>query len=437
MSAGELQVDAEAAAALAPSRGRVRAALHARTGGLPEPFWWLWLGTLVNRAGTFIEPFAVLYLTGPRHLSVATAGTVVTVWGAGSTVAQPLGGYLTDRIGRRTTLSLGMFAVAVAIGTLAIARGLPMIMLAALFVGVVGDIYRPAASAAVADLLDGEQRTRAYALQFWAINLGFSVAAVSAGLLVRLGFSTLFIVDAATSAVFGLLVLRKVPETRPAAAMAHREHGEPAWRLMLRDRLLLALVTLFLAYAILYGQVYVTLPLAVKDAGLGTSAYGLIMAVNGIVIVIVQPLSLSFIARAPRILLLPGSMLLVGGGIALSAACHSTWAFALTVVVWTLGEIGASTALFALAATLAPEALRGRYMGAVGLAWGASAMLAPFLGARTYAASPGAVWLGCLGLSIVAAIGLIALAVNLPDPAPDPAPDTVPDPPAAEQAASE
>ena len=427
-------MDAEGAAvALAPPRGRARAALHARIGGLPRPFWWLWLGTLVNRAGTFIEPFAVLYLTGPRHLSIATAGTVVTVWGAGSVVAQPLGGYLTDRVGRRTTLSLGMFAVALAIGTLAIARGLPMIMLAALFVGIVGDIYRPAASAAVADLLDGEQRTRAYALQFWAINLGFSVAAVSAGLLVRLGFSTLFIVDAVTSAVFGLLVLRKVPETRPASAMAHREHGEPAWRLMLRDRMLLALVALFLAYATLYGQVYITLPLAVKDAGLGTSAYGLIMAVNGIAIVIIQPLSLSFIARAPSILLLPGAMLLVGGGIALSAVCHSTWAFALTVIVWTLGEIGETTALFALVAALAPEAMRGRYMGATGLAWGASAMLAPFLGARTYAASPGAAWLGCLGLSIVAAIGLVALAVRLPDMAPD----TVPDTPAAEQAASE
>jgi MFS family permease len=414
MSAGELQVDGEPAV-LAPSRSRGRAALHARIGGLPRPFWWLWLGTLVNRAGTFIEPFAVLYLTGPRHLSVATAGTVVTVWGAGSIVSQPVGGYLTDRIGRRTTLGFGMFAVALAIGLLAIARGLPMIMLAALLVGIVGDIYRPAAQAAVADLLDGEQRTRAFALQFWAINLGFSVAAVSAGLLVRLGFGTLFVVDAITSAVFGLLVLRKVPETRPASATAHHEHGEPAWRLMLRDRMLLALVGLFLAYAVLYGQVYVTLPLAVKDAGLGTSAYGLIMAVNGIVIVIVQPLTLSFVARAPRVLLLPGAMLLVGGGIALSAVCHSTWAFALTVVVWTLGEIGESTALFALAAALAPEALRGRYLGATGLAWGASGVVAPLLGSRTYAASPGALWLGCLLLSGAAALGLIALAVRLPD----------------------
>jgi MFS family permease len=372
----------------------------------------LWLGTLINRAGTFIEPFAILYLTGPRHLSIATAGTVVTVWGAGSLVSQPIGGYLTDRIGRRTTLSLGMFAVAFALGLLALARGLPAIMLAALFLGVVGDIYRPASSAAVADLLDGEQRTRAFALQFWAINLGFSVAALSAGLLVQLGFGTLFAVDAVTSLLFGLVVLRKVPETRPASAVRH-EHEEPAWRLMLRDRMLLALVALFLCYATLYGQVYVTLPLAVRDAGLGTGSYGLIMAVNGIVIVIVQPLVLNLIARAPGTVLLPVTILLVGGGIALSGVCNSTWAFALTVVVWTLGEIGQTTALMALVASIAPEALRGRYMGAVGLAWGTSAMLAPFLGSRVYAANPAALWLGCLALAGVAALGLYALAARL------------------------
>jgi MFS family permease len=406
------EATAVAAVAARPTPSRVREALRGRIGGLPTPFWWLWVGTLVNRAGTFIEPFAILYLTGPRHLNIATAGTVVTVWGVGSIVSQPIGGYLTDRVGRRATLSLGMFAVALAIGVLAAARGVPAIVLAAFFVGVVGDIYRPAASATVADLLEGEQRTRAFALQFWAINLGFSVAAVSAGLLVRLGFTTLFVLDALTSLAYGLVVLRKVPETRPPSA-AHRHHDEPAWRLMLRDRLLLALVALFLCYATLYGQVYVTLPLAVKDAGLGTAAYGLIMAVNGIVIVIVQPLVLTLLARAPRTVLLPSTMLLVGGGIALSALCHSVWAFALTVVVWTLGEIGQSTALFTLVASIAPQTMRGRYLGATGLAWGASGVLAPFIGARVYAASPGSVWLGCLGLSAVAAAGLFAMAVRL------------------------
>ncbi len=356
---------------------RTRRAVRGRVEGLPAPFWWLWVGTLVNRAGTFIEPFIILYLTGPQHLSVATAGTVVTIWGAGSVISQPIGGYLTDRVGRRFALSLGMFAVAAALGLLAIARGVPQIAGAALLVGIVGDIYRPAASAAIADL----------------------------------GFGTLFAIDAATSLIFGLVVLRKVPETRPASA--RHESAEPAWRLMLRDHVLIAVAMLCLCYATLYSQVYVTLPLAVRDAGLSTSSYGLIMAVNGVVIVILQPVLLPVISRTPRIVLLPSTLLLVGGGIALSAVCDTTWAFALTVVAWTLGEIGQTTSLFALVADLAPEAMRGRYIGAVGLAWGVSGVLAPFAGANIYAASPGTLWLGALALSGVGAAGHIALMTCL------------------------
>ena len=390
---------------------RARRAFRGRVDGLPAPFWWLWVGTLVNRAGTFIEPFIILYLTGPRHLSVATAGTVVTIWGAGSVISQPIGGYLTDRVGRRFTLSFGMFAVAVALGLLAIARGVPQIAGGALLVGIVGDVYRPAAMAAIADLLEGERRTRAFALQFWAINLGFSVCAVSAGLLVRFGFGTLFAIDAATSLIFGLVVLRKIPETRPASA--RHEATEPAWRLMLRDRVLIAVAALVLCYATLYSQVYVTLPLAVRDAGLGTGSYGLIMAVNGVVIVLVQPIALPLLSRTRRMVLLPSSLLLVGGGIALSAVCDATWAFALTVVAWTLGEIGQTTSLQALIADIAPESMRGRYIGAVGIAWGASGVLAPFAGANVYAASPGALWLGALALSGVGAAGHIALVTSL------------------------
>jgi MFS family permease len=137
------------------------------------------------------------------------------------------------------------------------------------------------------------------------------------------------------------------------------------------------------------------------------------MAVNGVVIVILQPVLLPVISRTPRIVLLPSTLLLVGGGIALSAVCDTTWAFALTVVAWTLGEIGQTTSLFALVADIAPEAMRGRYIGAVGIAWGASGVLAPFAGANVYAASPGALWLGALALSGVGAAGHVALMTSL------------------------
>src|SRR6266700_2243809 len=137
------------------------------------------------------------------------------------------------------------------------------------------------------------------------------------------------------------------------------------------------------------------------------------MAVNGVVIVLVQPLALPLLSRTRRSVLLPSSLLLVGGGIALSAVCDATWAFALTVIAWTLGEIAQTTSLQALVADIAPESMRGRYLGAVGIAWGASGVLAPFAGADVYAASPGALWLGALALSGAGAAGYVTLMTSL------------------------
>src|SRR5690348_9916751 len=165
----------------APPRRGLRRLIDAQTGGLPRAFWWLWLGTLVNRAGTFIEPFFVLYLTTARGVSIQTTGLVLTVWGFGSLLSQPIGGVLTDRFGRRATLAGSLAATAASLFALGLARDLATITVLVLVLGIVADMYRPASSAAIADVVPEADRTRAFALQFWAVNLGFSVASMSAG----------------------------------------------------------------------------------------------------------------------------------------------------------------------------------------------------------------------------------------------------------------
>lgn len=380
--------------------------------GLPGPFWWLWLGTLVNRAGTFIEPFFVLYLTGPRHIDVRTAGLVLLVWGLGSTLSQPIGGFCADRFGRRVTLAVALLASAAMLLTLSVVRGLPEIMAAVFVLGLVADTYRPAVSAAVTDLVPEPQRLRAFALQFWAINLGFSVAAVSAGLLLHsVGFGLLFVLDACTTLAFGLLTLRFVPETRPdpAAAAEPAPRFTDSYRLLVRDRLLGAATLLVLAYAVLYGQVNLVLPLAVRDAGFSTSVYGYAIAINGVLIVLGQPLTVSWIERTSRRVTLPLGMTLVGVGVASTGLCHSPPAFAGSVVVWTVGEIFTAGSFQALIATMAPAGARGRYNGAIGLAWGASGMLGPLFGAGLYGWSRPVLWISCLVLGAGAGFGLRVL----------------------------
>src|SRR3954447_1573760 len=381
-----------------------------RTSGLPAPFWWLWVGTLVNRAGTFIQPFLVLYLTGPRDFSIRTAGYVITLWGVGSLFAQPVGGFLTDRIGRRATLGLSLAATAAALLGLGAARGLVAIAALGFVVGMVGDMYRPAATAAIADVVDDADRERAYALMFWAINLGFSIASVAAGVLLHLGFGTLFVLDAFTTLAFGLLALRFVPESRPdSRAGAARPRLADPMRLLRTDRLLLAATALVLVYAVLYGQATVLLPLSIRSAGLSAAVFGYVIAVNGVLIVVLQPLLLGWLARTDRRRSLPGGLVLVGCGLAVTPYCDGPWQFAGTVVVWTLGEILVAGSYQAIVAALAPPHLRGRYAGAIGVAWGAANLAAPLLGTASFAVSPALTATGCLVAGLASAAGQYAL----------------------------
>jgi MFS family permease len=374
--------------------------------GLPESFWYLLAGAFVNRLGYMVEPFLALYLSGPRSFGASTVGVVLAAFGAGAFASQPIGGYLADRFGRRSTLVGGMIGSAASFMLLASVRDLALIAVAACLSGLTIDLYRPAVSAMIADLVAPENRAKAFALLYWAINLGVAVAGVTGGLLAARSYWLLFIVDAATCLAFAVLIARKVPETRPA-----RQAGEQGgYGQAVRDGLLLTLGAAILLGTIVYMQSFVTLPLAVAADGLGPEAYGLIYAVNPIVVIVAQIGVLRVIDRLPGVPTLAISAVIMGVGFGLTAVASSVPFYMLTVVVWTLGEIGFNAVGPAMVADIAPAHLRGRYNGVIGMSFGAAALIAPLVGTQVFENyGETALWTGCLVLSIVSAAVTLAM----------------------------
>jgi MFS family permease len=374
---------------------------------MPRSFWFLWSGTLVNRAGTFVVPFLALYLTSERGVTVAQAGLVLSLLGLGSAIGQPVGGVLADRIGRRRTMVLGMLTSAATLLVLGAVSALPAVALAAFAYGLCLDLFRPAVQAAIADLVPDGDRTRAFALQFWAVNLGFSVGTPLGGFLAVRGYWLLFVLDAAASVAFAVLILRGVPETRPV------QHDAPVGRLrdVLSDRLLLGLVASVVAVSVVYLQAFSTLPLVFERDGLGPAAYGLAIGLNGVLIVVLQPLLLGALGRRGRGPLLLAAVALQGVGFGLTAFADAMPMHLVAITVWTLGEILQAGLLGALVASIAPPHLRGRYMGAFGFSFGAAAFLAPVLGTQVLArAGETALWGGGFVLCLVSGAGLLLVA---------------------------
>ncbi len=383
--------------------------MRTRRAPLPREVRVLVGGTLVNRAGTFVQPFLVLYLTIERGFSASQAGLVVAAAGFGGMFSQLLGGWATDHIGRRATLVSGLVLSAGALVCLGLARGTVAIVVAAACEGLVGDIYRPASQALIADVLPPEQRPYAFALTFWAINLGFSVAAVAAGFIAEHGYWLLFAIDALTSLAYAVVVLVGIRRDPPR--VQHVGDGvAPGFGTALRDRTFMVLLGLTILQSVAYMQFYLVLPLAVTGVGLGPSTYGIVAATNGVVIVALQPLAARFTARFDRSRQLASSLLLCGFGFWLMSFATTAVAFVVCTAVWTLGEIGTAGLLPSIVSDLAAPTARGRYLGLFGASFGAAAFLAPLVGPPLYqAAGASRVWLLCLVLFTAAALGNLAL----------------------------
>ena len=132
---------------------------------------------------------------------------------------------------------------------------------------------------------------------------------------------------------------------------------------------------------------------------------GLLFALNGVVIVVVQPLALRLARKLPHVTLLAVASVLVGAGFGAPALAGGAGVYAGAIAVLTLGEIAFASAAPALITELAPAQRRGAYMGTYQLTWAIAGATAPVLGSLVLAhAGSRALWIGCLATGLVAAV---------------------------------
>ena len=382
-----------------------------RRSGLPRTFWLLWAGTIVNRLGGFVIPFLALYLTGPRGLPVSQAALMVSLFGGGSFVASLVGGEIADRLGRRPVMLLSFLVAPGAMLAVGLADSVAWIAVGTAVLGFFTDLYRPAVSAAITDIVPPADRPRAFGYLYWAINLGAAIAPVAAGLLARTNYLLLFVGDALTTFLFGLIVLWGVRETRPAELEGRLSTpvGERV-RALWAEPVLLAFTGLALLFGTIYAQGHVTLPVDMSAHGLTPEQYGLAVALNGALIVVLGIPASNAAPRWPRFGALAIAGLLLGIGFGLPAIMTTFGGYALSVGIWTLGEIIGATVAPSVVADLAPIDKRGLYQGVFGAAWGLAFFTGPVLGGWIYQTrGAAALWAACLLAGIMLFVGYLAL----------------------------
>lgn len=398
---------------------RARLALRETLSGLPPAFWWLWTSTLVNRLGGFVATFMALYLTLDRGYSATYAGLVAALHGLGGVVSSLGAGVMTDRLGRRPTLLVAQSSTAVSVALLGFVYHPVAIAGVAFLVGMASNASRPAVQAMMADIVRPEDRIRAFSLNYWAINLGFAVSAMAAGFIAEYSYLAGFLLEAVMTMACAVVVFVKIPESRPVRSEGAGPEESVGLGTVLRDGRFMGVVGLSFLIALIFMQGSVGLPVAMGAAGFTPADYGMAIAVNGVLIVVLQIPVTRFIEHRDPGRLLVISSLLAGYGFGLTAFAGSVGVFALTVCVWTLAEIVNAPTQTGLVVRLSPLHGRGRYQGMYTMSWAVASLVAPLMSGFVIDRF-GAEWLWgtCAAIGTVAGLGYALLMRRVPEEGP-------------------
>jgi MFS family permease len=314
-----------------------------------------------------------------------------------------LGGHLADRIGRRNTIALSMFSSAVMMVALSQARGFFVILGITLLAGAAAELYRPAAAALIGDLVTPEQRITAFGMYRFAVNLGFAAGPATAGLLADVSFLYIFYGDALTSLAYGIIALSALPHGLRMSSSEERA-GE-AIRHALRNQPFVLFLLSTLCVMWVEFQIHSTLPLYVQSQGYTPAAYGMLISLNGVLIVLFELPVTAWTQRfRPRPMIAIGYAI-SAVGFALTGLAHTIHALVVTVVIWTVGEMIYAPVTGAYVADLAPERYRGRYNGMWVMMWSIGMVLGPSLGTIIFERNATILWFAC-GMAGIAGAAL-------------------------------
>lgn len=381
---------------------------------LPLRVWIVSFGILINRLGNFLPVFIVLYLTEQGY-SAGAAGLVLGVSGLANVLGNAIGGHLADKIGRRWTIVLPAIPTAVLTAMVPFIESFPLIVVVVGLIGVTSQIFRPAAAAVLVDSVSTNQdRLAAFGVFRFAMNIGASLGGVIGGFLASTSYVGLFLGNAVASLVFGVamaVLLRDKPGSSQTADETPSEESPPeqdgGYRQALRDRRLVRFLLMTVIGELVYIQCFVALPLHVSGVGLSSQDFGLLIGLNGLIVLACELPLIGALSRYRVEYVLAVGNLLVGVGLGLSGAAGTMGLLAVTVLVWTVGEMMSSAVANAYLASVSPPRLVGRYQGMYFVAYTIGAGAGPLLGGALFASNPTLLWI-LVGLGGVAS-GWLAL----------------------------
>lgn len=382
---------------------------------LPQTYWFLWGGTLLNRVGMLVLPFLAIYLTSERHLPSQVVGLIVALPGLGGILASGLLSALADRLSRKSVFVVSLSISACFLLTIPFLPSLLWLAGMVLLWSIASEAQRPLAGMVVMDLVSRDQRRQAISLLRLAMNVGSMVSASIGGLIASLAFLPLFGADAGTTLLFALFMLLLFPRPMPPLQAVQAPRPPLALFAPFRDRTFRRIWLVGFCTTMVLSQQTTTFAVYLTKLGGSPALYGGLMAAGSFLVILLEVPLTAFFQHIPagRIMAL-GSLLLAIAAGTCSLIAEPFW-LALPLLAFVFGNMIFSPPYDTIGADLAPVAQRGTYMSFLWIATGLGFALGPALGGVLLHYSPLLCW------SIVGSIGLLAVALawNIAPPSHD------------------
>jgi MFS family permease len=351
----------------------------------PRNFWILMGSTFIDSLGSaLLFPFFALYVTRKFGIGLSQVGLIFASLTVAMIVGSTIGGGLTDRFGRKSMAIFGLIASALSILAVGFVQELTAFVPLVLLAGLTGNIGGPARSAMVADILPEEKRAGGYGLHRVIFNLSFVIGPALGGLLAAYSYLYLFIFDTIASLLTALVIYLLLPETQPERLEGQIEETTTeifkGYGQVLTDRFFVVFLAATMLMALVFSQLHGPLSVFLRDVhGLPEQLFGWILSLNAAMVVLFQFPITRRVEKQPSFLVLAIGTLFLVVGMSMYGFVSLYVLFLLAMGIVTIGEMLVAPVGQAIAARLAPEHMRGRYMAVFDFGWSVPGAIGMYL----------------------------------------------------------
>lgn len=365
--------------------------------------------------GMMMNSFFTLFLN-KKGMPVQTIGLILACGGIGSMLGSYSSGIIASKVNPVRLAQIALLTFSFATICFPLVHTTLIFFFLTFAACFCGGFFRTANNLILFAHTEDVDHPRVMALNRVANNLGLACATTIGGFLASIQFSLFFIFSAIMSLLSALILFKfhallttcPTSKTLSSKALSGTKHSFHAF---LTNHAYLLLCILFLLFNLLLCQIDMSYGLYLTQTyHISLRLFGLLFMINFLLIAFLEVPLMTYFKKANQVSLVLSGSFLVGMGLFILPFSHHYAIAMCSVLLWSMGEILATSPFLVLSLRLAHPRARSFYVGFFQSIYSLGLVLAPLLGGLIYPMQQGRVlWQSCGILSFFMIFGFLYL----------------------------